>query len=85
MRFEDPLTLDLNFRNDILLTEENVKLKSSYEINESMVQRFARVSALFNYHKFFPILLKQAIVTLTTQNILVVELKHIAGRLFDDD
>jgi hypothetical protein len=50
-----------------------------------LVQRFARVSALFNYHKFFPILLKQAIDTLTTQNILVVELKHIAGRLFDDD
>ncbi len=40
---------------------------------------------LGKYHKFFRLILEEVLTKCLKQKIYIVELRHIAGLLFDDD
>ena len=82
---KDPKEYDQFLRNEILLTEKDVKGKSSHEIWKNFQHNFSKVGGLGKYHKFFRYLLKETIDSCTDQNVFIVELRHISGMLFDDD
>ena len=57
---------------------------SSHLSMVSTYQLFYNVD-LGKYYKFFKLLLKEVLQQCVSQNVFVVELRHIFGMLFDDD
>jgi hypothetical protein len=82
---KDPKAFDNHLRSEILLTEKEVKGLESHDIWKSFQHKFARVTELGKYYKFFRILLQATIDSCVKQNVFVVELRHISGLLFDED
>lgn len=70
-------------REAILLTDKQTKGLESHEIWKGFQPKFARVGDLCKYVKFFKMLLRSTLEACAAQNILVVELRHTTGCLFD--
>lgn len=57
----------------------------SHDVWTKFQPKFARVGDLCKYVKFFKQLLKSTLTACAEQNILIVELRHTTGMLFDEN
>ena len=81
----DPAEYDKKLKNAILLVEKEIKEKESHDIWKGFQPKFNLVNDLGKYYKFFKELLRSNLETCISQNVFIVELRHISGMLFDDN
>lgn len=80
---KDPKEYDNMIRDAILLTDKETRSLESHDIWKGFQPKFTRVGDLCKYVVFFKQLLRSTLMACAEQNILVVELRHTTGSLYD--
>lgn len=76
---------DEELKQKILLTKDDVACQESHQIWDGFQFKFLMTNDLYNYHGFFPKVLREICRSCVAQNIYIIELRHISNFIFDDE
>ncbi len=72
-------------RDKILLTKEEIECQESEDIWQKFQYKFLLTLDVYNYAPFFERIVMRVFEGCVAENVMICELRHIFGFLFDDD